>query len=212
MECKRCGNKDERYFYKGSKGVYCRKCIAFSRILLKEELEEFTYEICEGAEDYKLSFELTDYQKKASKELKDNLESGDVLLYAVCGAGKTEICVESISEYLEKGMKVAYAISRKEVVIELENRFRNIFKNARVTGVYGGHHEKLDGDLIICTCHQLFRYHHTFDLLILDEVDAFPLKGNETLMEICLRACKGRIIFSTATVNNDLKNALKKRK
>lgn len=131
------------------------------------------------------------------------------IVYAV--PGKTEISVESISYFLSKGLKVAYAIARKEVVIELTERFKKIFANANVVGVYGGHHTQLYGDLIVCTTHQLYRYHKTFDLLVLDEVDAFPLKGNETLINISLNSCKGRIIFSTATIDDSLSKVLKKR-
>ena len=45
MECKRCGNKDKNYFYLGSRGYYCRKCIKFKRILLEEELYPLEYEL-----------------------------------------------------------------------------------------------------------------------------------------------------------------------
>ena len=211
MECKRCGNSDPKYFYKGHKGVYCRKCIRFSRVLLEEELEPYDYEISKDIDEYYFSYELTDKQKEASDSLAQKIENGDVLLHCVCGAGKTEITVESISRALKKGLRVAYAIARKEVVIELEKRFKSIFHNADVIGVYGGHHDELAGDLIICTCHQLYRYYKTFDLLILDEADAFPLKGNDVLMEICLSSCKGHIIYSTATLNSQLLNVLKKR-
>lgn len=211
MECLRCGNKDPAYFYLGHKGYYCRKCISFSRILLNEEIEPFNYEISEEADDYRFNYKLIGRQLCASKMCSLCLEKSDVLLYCVCGAGKTELVVESISKYLSKGLKVAYAISRKEVVIELSKRFRNIFTNAKITAVYGNHHDILTGDLIVCTCHQLYRYYQTFDLLILDEVDAFPLKGNDTLMNICLRSCKGRIVFSTATVDDGLERILRRR-
>ena len=103
---------------------------------------------------------------------------------------------------------VSVNINSKEVVIELGKRFKQIFAKAKVISVYGGHHEELSGDLIVCTCHQLYRYYRTFDLLILDEVDAFPLKGNQTLMNIAINSCKGRIIFSTATVDDELKKIL----
>lgn len=212
MECLRCGNKDPAYFYKGSKGYYCRRCIRFSRLLLEEEPESFEYEIASGADEYHFSYELTPEQKDASAKCLKALANSDVLLNCVCGAGKTELAVESISSYLSRGLKVAYAIARREVVIELEKRFREIFPQADVISVYGSHHEKLNGDLIICTCHQLYRYYDTFDLLVLDEVDAFPLKGNETLMNIAIRSSRGRIIFSTATLDTGLKAILKKRR
>ncbi len=211
MKCLRCGNEDPAYFYKGSKGYYCRKCIRFSRVLAEEELSGFDYEIAPDVQEYHFSYELTPQQKEASKRCLEALKKKDVLLHCVCGSGKTEISVESISDYLSRGLKVAYAISRREVVIELAQRFADFFPKARVTPVYGGHHERLYGDLIVCTCHQLYRYYHSFDLLVLDEVDAFPLKGDETLMNIAMNSCKGRIIFSTATVDEQLRKILEKR-
>ncbi len=212
MRCLRCGNEDPSYFYKGSKGWYCRKCVRFSRVLLEEELNSFDYEIAPDVSGYRFDYELTAPQKEASdKCLAYLMKDSDVLLHCVCGAGKTEIAVASISFYLERGLRVCYAISRREVVIELSRRFEKIFPRAKVTSVYGGHHERLDGDLIVCTCHQLYRYYRTFDLLILDEADAFPLKGDEALMNIALSSCRGRVIFSTATVDGDLEKVLKKR-
>ena len=211
MECLRCGNRDPRYFYKGHKGYYCRKCIRYSRVLLEEEPETFSYEVSDEAGEYRFDYPLTPVQLEASNKCLKDLQKNDILLHAVCGAGKTEISIASISDYLNRGLKVAYAIPRKEVVIELEKRFRKIFHKADVVSVYGGHHERLSGDLIICTTHQLYRYYHSFDLLVLDEVDAFPLKGDQTLMNICLNSCKGRILFSTATIDEWLLMVLKKR-
>ncbi|MDO5440421.1 MAG: helicase-related protein [Erysipelotrichaceae bacterium] len=213
MECKRCGNKDPTYFYKGSKGVYCRKCVSFKRILLNEELNKLDYDISKEAGEYHFDYPLTRYQLDSSLKTLEYLKQGyDVLLYCVCGAGKTEIVVKSISSYISRGLKVCYAISRREVVIELAYRFSKIFTNNKVASVYGDHHNDLTGDLIVCTTHQLFRYYQTFDLLILDEVDAFPLSGNETLMNIAIKACKGNIVYSTATLNEFLKTYLSKRK
>ena len=126
MKCIRCGNSDPRYFYKGHRGYYCRKCIRFSRILLQEELQPLNYEVSLDASDYEFSFKLTDRQIIASNKCLNSLKYSDVLLHCVCGAGKTEIVVESIANYLNRGLKVAYAISRREVVIELEKRFKRI--------------------------------------------------------------------------------------
>jgi len=115
MKCLRCGNEDPAYFYKGSKGYYCRKCIRFSRILFEEEPESFDYELSQDCDEYRFDYELTAEQKKASAECLAALNESDVLLYCVCGAGKTEIVIESISSYLRRGLKVAYAIARKTI-------------------------------------------------------------------------------------------------
>ena len=211
MRCPICNNEDSVYFYKGVRGYYCRKCIKYSSSTSFEEPLSLDYEIAIGADDYNLNFDLTDPQKHASRKCRELSKDYDILLYCVCGAGKTEILVETISYNLSKQKKVCFAISRKEVVKELARRFQNIFKQATVTAVYGGQAEVLFGDLLVCTVHQLHRYHKTFDLLILDEVDAFPLKGNEALMNIALNSCKGKIIFSTATIDESLRNILSQR-
>lgn len=212
MECKRCGNTDLNYFYKGSRGYYCRKCVGFKRILLEDEIDSLDFDISANSSDYSFEYSLTPLQENVSHSvLKCVIEGKDVLLKAVCGAGKTEIVVRTISYYLKRKMKVCYAISRKEVVVDLYERFKKIFNNAKVIALYGGHHDENVGDLIICTTHQLFRYYKTFDLLILDEVDAYPLAGNMPLINIALNSVNGPIIFSTATINNFLKNILKQR-
>ncbi len=212
MECKRCGNTDINYFYQGSKGFYCRKCVSFKRILLEDDISALDFDTDPNSSEYSFEYSLTPLQEKVSDScLECVLQGKDVLLKAVCGAGKTEIVVKTISYYLKRKLKVCYAISRKEVVIDLYARFNKIFSNANVVALYGGHHDKTKGDLIICTTHQLYRYYKTFDLLILDEVDAYPLANNTPLINIALNSTKGPIIFSTATVNNFLNDILKKR-
>lgn len=178
--------------------------------MLKEEPVPYEYDV-KGDGDYDIGFNLTKDQLEASKKCVSYLKDCDVLLEAVCGAGKSEIMVESMASYLGRGLKVALAIARVEVVKELAIRYQKIFNKLKVIAVYGGHSDELSGDLIICTVHQLYRYYHSFDLLVIDEVDAFPLKGDEVLMNIALSSCKGRILFSTATVNGFLEDVLRKR-
>lgn len=73
-------------------------------------------------------------------------------------------------------MKIGIAIPRKEVVIELQQRMQQAYPKKKIIAVYGEHHDVIDGDLILCTTHQLFRYEKVFDVLVVDEVDAFPLQ------------------------------------
>lgn len=86
MECLRCGNKDPAYFYKGSKGYYCRKCVGFARTLLEEDLEPINYKIAKYAQEYEFEYKLTDSQKRASRQCLESLKTHDVLLHCVCGA------------------------------------------------------------------------------------------------------------------------------
>ena len=213
MQCQRCGNTNPEYFYKGAKGYYCRRCIRFKRILVEEIISPKIYEVSDGSDEYALAYELTPAQKHASQELLQQLNLGhDVLLKCVCGAGKTEITVLSISEFLRAKKKVIYAISRREVVIELAKRFKTIFPYANVATICEGYNES-DGDLIVCTTHQLYRFNKAVDLLILDEVDAYPFKGDEVLINIASNSLKehGIIVYSTATVDETLETFMQKR-
>ena len=76
--------------------------------------------------------------------------------------------------------------------------------------VYGGHHRDIEGDIICLTTHQLFRYPNYFDLLIMDEIDAFPFKGNQILQNMFERSIKGQYVLLTATPTKELLNEFKK--
>lgn len=211
MKCPRCLNTDETYFYHGERGWYCRKCIAFGVVMLEEENEPVSLETPkEGSEEYVLQYPLTPAQQKISDQCAQLIDTDDILLNCICGAGKTELVVASISKMLAKRKKVCFAIPRRQVVLELRERLAEYFPHAKVIAVCGGHTKETDGDLIICTTHQLYRYYQAFDLLILDEPDAFPFAGSDVLHGIAETACRGHRIFLTATADDILKERVKK--
>lgn len=200
MKCLRCGNVDEKYFYNDRGVYYCRKCIQFGRVNVGELPAKSTYMCKKHRVKYHLDYSLTSYQQNVVKELKKHLMNHDsVLVYATTGGGKTEIVMGPIEDYLNAGKKVGIAISRRAVVLEIKERMQKAFPTLNVIAVCEGHTKVLDGDLIVCTMHQLYRYHEWFDLLIMDEVDAFPYYGNEILESIAMHSCVGEIIYLTAT-------------
>lgn len=210
MKCPRCLNEDPSYFYRGHKGVYCRKCISFSRVMTEEELETPALSrISAGASEYAFVYPLTADQKKISSLCAQYIEHSDVLLKCVCGAGKTEMTVETIAMFLRRGQKVCFAIARRQVVLEVAQRLQSYFKDARVIAVCGGHTQVTDGDLIVCTTHQLYRYYQAFDCLILDEPDAFPFRGSDVLHGIAKTSCRGHTVYLTATPDEELKQRVK---
>lgn len=200
MKCNRCGNVDMKYFYLDKNVYYCRKCVQFGRLNVGEEIQTKNY-LCKKHRIHpKLDFELTEEQKRVSKLVVSHALNGeDTLVYACCGAGKTEITFEVITRFLNDGKKVGFAISRRQVVLEITQRLKKTFPRLNVIAVCQGYTDVDDGDLIVCTMHQLYRYHQTFDLLIMDEVDAFPFKNNEVLENIANHACKGVKVYLTAT-------------
>lgn len=202
MECKRCGNKEKSLFAYDPfhHQYYCRKCIAFGRINADEEVKPIPYKAKKHQCHYELKYPLTYAQQQCVTEIQMYQQKGkDVLIYAACGAGKTELVMDSIMRYLNAGKKVGFAISRRQVVLEIKERMAKAFPMLKVIAVCEGFHEESDGDLIICTMHQLYRYAQTFDLLIMDEIDAFPYRGNQLLETISKQACKGQRLYLTAT-------------
>lgn len=132
-----------------------------------------------------------------------NESSNDIYVDAVCGAGKTEIVFRSIENAIEKGERVGFVIPRREVVVEIYNRLKNVYPTLNVVSVYGGHNEFLDGDIVCLTCHQCSRYRGKFGLIVLDEYDAFPLKGDNVLLNIVKKTCYGKIIYLSATFSRE---------
>lgn len=189
-----------RYFAFDQGIWYCRKCIVFSRINIGDRIHPavLSHRIWNGQPN--MDFPLTKPQRDVSKRALEQLEKGkDVFIYASTGAGKTEITFQSICAYLSKGKKVAFAISRRQVVLEIAERLKKVFPELSVIAVAQDYTEITDGDIIVCTMHQLYRYPYAFDLLILDEVDAFPFAGNELLEHIVELSSKGEKMYLSAT-------------
>ena len=70
MRCPRCGNEDPSWFYLGSKGWYCRRCVGFSRRLTCEAKEPVVPELSEPLDpQLRLDYPLTPNQKKISDQL-----------------------------------------------------------------------------------------------------------------------------------------------
>jgi competence protein ComFA len=158
----------------------------------------------ENSEEYVLTYPLTEQQKMISDACMKNIVRYDVLLKCICGSGKTEMVIAPIAMFLKHHLKVCFAISRRQVVLEVAERLQKYFINANVIPVCQGYTAVTDGDLIVCTTHQLYRYYDAFDLLILDEPDAFPFRGSEVLHGIAKTACRGHSIYLTATPDEEL--------
>ena len=206
FQCPICGNTDLTYVGIRNNHPYCRRCITFRG----REASEITLEPKNA--DFTLTYRLSKEQKALAKQLVSNYKNGiNSLVKAVCGSGKTEIVLSLIKTVIKNGKTVGFACPRRDVVIELYYRFKNIFINNKITLLYGGNTNVLEGDLICLTTHQLFRYEKYFDLLIMDEIDAFPYKGNETLKAFFFRALRGNYVLLSATPSDEFVNAFKKK-
>lgn len=155
----------------------------------------------------RFSYELSKKQRSASDfllEKTSHLES--VFLHAVCGAGKTEMLFASILFFIEKGQRVCISVPRVQVVKELAKRLEVVFPNAFVKAIHQDQKEDENAILLVVSTMQLHRYYREFDLMIVDEVDAFPLLGNDYLRRLIHNSMKedGCLVFLSATLPKSL--------
>ncbi len=192
--CPRCGNKEEKYIGFRNGEPYCRKCIIFSG----EEARDVPHPPKKAP--LSLAYKLSEEQSELSRRIVENFVKGvDTLVYAVCGSGKTEISYGVLAYAISHGLRAGFALPRRDVVIELYWRMMKAFPNNKIVAVYGDHHRRLEGDIVILTTHQLYRYPDYFDLLVMDEIDAFPFKGNDVLIALYKKSLRGHCVLMSAT-------------
>lgn len=196
--CPKCGNKDPRYIGYFNNIPYCRYCLPFKGKQVSNE-SKISKNI-----SLSLSYPLSEKQEKCSSEVCLALNHNkNVLIHAVTGAGKTELVYKAMEKYLKENKRVGFATPRKDVVIDLTPRIEEAFKNCKVVAVYGNHSSTIEGDIIVLTTHQLYRYPNYFDLLILDEIDAFPYKDNKLLQSFFRKSIKGNYVLLSATPSKE---------
>ncbi|MEN2253671.1 hypothetical protein AAH988_12945, partial [Enterococcus lactis] len=89
-----------------------------------------------------------------------------------------------------------------DVCNELCLRYRPVFPEETIMLLHGNTTTAYTfSSFVICTIHQLYRFYRSFDLLVIDEIDAFPYSGDAGLAHAVQTAIKsdGRFIYLTAT-------------
>ena len=214
--CHRCLNEDRQQFIYFSCArcqktcVYCRHCIQMGRMAGCTELVVWNGPLPQATRKHPLMWksQFTPLQAQASRELADSIRQGKShLIHAVCGAGKTEILFTAIHEALNRGERVCVATPRTDVVLELAPRFQEVFPETAVQALYGGAPQSLAyAPLVIATTHQLYRFEQAFDVMMVDEADAFPYTYDPSLQKAVQKAKKesAPIAFVTATPSYQL--------
>ncbi|RBP00044.1 DEAD/DEAH box helicase [Rossellomorea aquimaris] len=209
--CNRCGNNSPHLFASFSCSrchktcTYCRNCIMMGRVsectpLLKWHGPE---PVPESPPTFQWLGSLSVAQKEASNRMVSAVNtSKDLLVWAVCGAGKTEVLFEGIHKALQQNKRVCIAAPRTDVILELSPRLKKVFPDTTIITLYGGSEERNTyGQLVLSTTHQLYRFKDAFDVMIIDEVDAFPYSYDDSLQWAVEKARKpdSSIIYLTAT-------------
>lgn len=206
--CVQCETVQNHHFYQYHSAffkepiTYCRHCITMGRMdsVHKVVLTQTYHQRSAG--NYALSFELSPQQQFASSQIVIALhEKNSLLLHAVTGAGKTEMMFEAISVARQKGFNVAVVSPRVDVVIEVSQRICQTFKHENIDVLHQASQQKFQGHFIIATVHQLYRFKNHFDVIFIDEVDAFPLSMDPNLMHCISSAARSEktLIYMTAT-------------
>ena len=222
-KCERCANT-EKYLFAShvcakchEQCVYCRHCLTMGKVnectpLLTWSGPPIKY----NERDRVLTWkgQLSPGQQHASKKIVAKVGLPETLLvWAVCGAGKTEILFEGINKAIEQGQNVLIATPRSDVVHELTPRIKAVFPNIKVLSLFGGSEDRgKSGQLIIATTHQLLRYENHFDFVVIDEVDAFPFSFDPMLKHAAKQAAKSTAttILLTATPDKALQKKVAK--
>lgn len=220
ITCARCGNKDRSLFASfpcarcgKEECTYCRKCILMGRVsectpLIGWRGPEPTQVLTENPLIWEGT--LSPGQQIASYQVRQTIiENRELLVWAVCGAGKTEVLFEGINAALASGKRVCIATPRTDVVLELGPRLKAVFPNIQVAVLYGGSEDRhTQAPLTIATTHQLLHFYKAFDTVILDEVDAFPYTADESLQYAVSQSRKehSSMIYLTATPNQKWQN------
>jgi competence protein ComFA len=188
--------------------TYCRKCIMMGRVSSCSNLITWSgppKEIEIHPNPLQWEGTLSEGQQHASQKVVEALtQNEDLLVWAVCGAGKTEVLFAGICKALQLGKRIALATPRTDVVLELTPRIRKVFPETPVASLFGGSEDRhLFAPITIATTHQLLRFYKAFDTIIVDEVDAFPYTADESLQFAVQQARKPQssMIFLTATPN-----------
>ena len=212
--CFRCGSLIDQKLWKLSKEVlYCRACIQLGRIRSDQKLYTIAQRDFEGQEVLNWKGTLTSYQQEVSDGLIKAVKEGkNALVHAVTGAGKTEMMYQVVATAIKSGQAVCIATPRIDVCIELYGRMKEDF-SCSISLLHGESDPYFRTPLVIATTHQLLKFYRAFDLLIIDEVDAFPFVDNPMLYKAAQNAIKkgGNTLYLTATSTDVLDKKVKKK-
>ena len=211
--CSRCGTKHRKADVQLAIGsFYCPTCLNLGRVRSDEFLYHAIQQPFANRQLMNWSGHLTSDQQVVSDALvKATNKEGQTLVHAVTGAGKTEMIYASIDQALSQGKSVIIASPRIDVCIELHQRLERDFDCA-IPLLHGKGKPYFRSPLVIATCHQLLRFKEAFDLVIIDEVDAFPFVDNDQLYHAVKQAAKqgAATVFLTATSTPKLEKAVKR--
>ena len=211
--CQRCGQNQKASLPR--KQFYCQACLILGRVSSLDDLISLPEpNNFDGQVELIWPGTLTQQQAQVSKDLVSSMEQGrNHLVWAVTGAGKTEMLFPLLLKAFQQKKRVALVSPRVDVIAELAPRLAAAFANLSQVVLHGKQTTPYGyTQLVLATTHQLLRFKSAFDVLIIDEVDSFPFRGNPMLQYAVQTARKkiSTIVYLTATPTPALKTAVKR--
>ncbi|MQB72388.1 DNA/RNA helicase [Lactobacillus reuteri] len=219
IRCYRCNHVTAKSLGALPQGeFYCPHCINLGRVSTLNKFyhvpEPNQFTVTEPVLTWK--GKLSPLQQQASEKISRGMaDHVQQLLWAVTGAGKTEMMFAGIAAAIECGERIGIASPRVDVCLELFPRLKAAFANCDIALLHGRQELPYHyAQLTICTTHQLLRFYHAFDNLIIDEVDAFPYAANASLLYATKQAIKenGGCLYLTATPGDALLREIKSKR
>ena len=204
--CQRCNSSILEEWHLPIGAYYCRECLLMERVRSDQALYYFPQEDFPKQDVLKWRGQLTPFQEKVSEGLLQAVDKQEpTLVHAVTGAGKTEMIYQVVAKVIDEGGAVCLASPRIDVCLELYKRLQKDF-SCEIALLHGESEPYFRTPLVVATTHQLLKFYHAFDLLIVDEVDAFPYVDNSVLYYAVNQCVKeeGLRIFLTATSTDEL--------
>ncbi|WP_225048824.1 helicase-related protein [Lacticaseibacillus kribbianus] len=205
LSCVRCGQTAFATLPSGAR--YCLSCVGMGRVTTGARLWRVPLAGVPQAGPLTWAGTLTPAQAQAAAAVQTSVAAGrDHLLWAVTGAGKTEMLFPVIADALAAGQRVAVVSPRIDVVRELAPRLSAAFAGTPMTVLYGGlPWPGENAALVVATSHQMLRFYRHFGLMIIDEVDAFPFSQTPALAYACRQATDGPTVYLSATPPTNLR-------
>ncbi|QVK12222.1 DEAD/DEAH box helicase family protein [Weissella ceti] len=201
-QCMRCYAKIEQWM-RGPKYSYCWTChqmgIITDQTRLIQTPENNDFKVAPNLLTW--VGKLTPQQQRISEILCAERNENQ-LIHAVTGAGKTEMLYPLLQQSFLNRQRIAFVAPRVDVVKEIGQRLSTHFKVTQTIMTGETPDEEGHYQLVCATIHQLFKFKQAFDLIIVDECDAFPLYKNTWLKGALQKALKseGRFVYLTATL------------
>ncbi len=211
--CNRCLSKNLKVNFNNI--LYCEECYNYKRINETMYLERKPRKRQIKNHKLVLPFELSQTQLNGEKFINScYISKTKGFLHAVCGAGKTEMCLKTIFQALQNYDSICFVIPRVEIIKQVYLRFIEYFPKTKIFALYKNQGFNETADIYLSTPQQLIRFYNEFDLVIVDEIDAYPFANNAFLQRLIKKAKKptSALIYISATINKQYKKLIKNKK